>query len=138
MNRRAFQQLNKAYRDDALKVSVYGASSIGIVVMLYEGAIKAIRLAEQAIGERRYDVKSDRISKAIDILDGLRDALDLDNGSEVTRNLNDLYLYMKSRLSSANLKNDVEALAEVAGLLETLLPAWQQVDKQPARVAVGG
>ena len=39
--------MNKAYRDDALKVAVYGASSIGIVVMLYEGAIKAIRLAEQ-------------------------------------------------------------------------------------------
>jgi CIC family chloride channel protein len=44
------KQFNKAYENDALKAAVYGASPIGIVVMLYEGAIKAIMTAIDETG----------------------------------------------------------------------------------------
>lgn len=138
MNRRALQQLNKAYLDDALQVAVYGASPVGIIIMLYEGAIKALKQAERAMEEQRFDVKSSMISKAIDIIDGLREVLDFQQGGEISHNLSDLYLYMKSRLTVANLKNDPTILAEVQKLLEDILSAWKLVDKQPARVAVGG
>ncbi|WP_239690819.1 flagellar export chaperone FliS [Chromobacterium sphagni] len=123
------KQFNQAYANDALKTAVYGASPVGIVVMLYEGAIKAINSASVAIDAGRFDEKARMISKAVDILEGLRVALDLDLASEAAVNLNDLYLYMKLRLAKASLKNDKDMLAEVRGLLETILPAWQQVDK---------
>lgn len=134
MNRRALQQLNKAYLDDALQVAVYGASPVGIIVMLYEGAIKALKQAERAMEEQRFDVKSAMISKTIDILDGLREVLDFQQGGEISQNLSDLYLYMKSRLSVANLKNDPAILVEVQGLLEDILSAWKQVEKTAAMV----
>ncbi|WP_043642104.1 flagellar export chaperone FliS [Chromobacterium haemolyticum] len=133
------KQFNKAYENDALKAAVYGASPIGIVVMLYEGAIKAIMSASIAIEAQRFDEKARMISKAMDIIEGLRIALDVEAGSEAAVNLNELYLYMKTRLGRASLKNDLEILAEVRGLLETILPAWQQVDRsQPAASAAAG
>ncbi len=139
LNSRMLKQFNKAYENDALKAAVYGASPIGIVVMLYEGAIKAIMSASIAIEAQRFDEKARMISKAMDIIEGLRIALDVEAGSEAAVNLNELYLYMKTRLGRASLKNDLEILAEVRGLLETILPAWQQVDRsQPAASAAAG
>ncbi|MEO9386153.1 flagellar export chaperone FliS [Chromobacterium phragmitis] len=126
------KQFNQAYANDALKTAIYGASPVGIVVMLYEGAIKALQAADVAIGQGRFDEKARMITKVMDILEGLRIALDLEQGSDAAANLNDLYLYMKVRLAKASLKNDLEVLAEVRALLETILPAWQQVDRGSA------
>ncbi|WP_434632946.1 flagellar export chaperone FliS [Chromobacterium sp. CV08] len=129
LNSRMLKQFNQAYSNDALKTAVYGASPVGIVVMLYEGAVKALNSASLAIDAGRFDEKARMISKAVDILEGLRVSLDLDLASEAAVNLNDLYIYMKLRLAKASLKNDKEILAEVRTLLETILPAWQQVDR---------
>lgn len=129
LNSKMLKQFNKAYEDDALKAAVYGASPVGLVVLLYEGAIKAINQAGYAIESQRYDEKARLISKTIDIVDGLRESLDLQQGSDAAGNLNDLYIYMKQRLSIANLKNDLEILAEVRRLLETILPAWQELNR---------
>lgn len=139
LNSRMLKQFNKAYENDALKAAVYGASPIGIVVMLYEGAIKAIMTASIAIEAQRFDEKARMISKAMDIIEGLRIALDVEAGSEAAVNLNELYLYMKTRLGQASLKNDLTILVEVRSLLETILPAWQQVDRsQPVASAAAG
>ncbi|KIA81773.1 flagellar export chaperone FliS [Chromobacterium amazonense] len=132
LNSRMLKQFNQAYANDALKAAIYGASPIGIVVMLYEGVIKALSSASIAIDAGRFDEKARMINKAVDILEGLRIALDLEQGSEAAVNLNDLYIYMKMRLAKASLKNDKEILAEVKGLMETILPAWQQVDRANA------
>ncbi|WP_199055244.1 flagellar export chaperone FliS [Aquitalea sp. ASV15] len=129
LNSKMLKQFNKAYEDDALKAAVYGASPVGLVVLLYEGAIKAIGQATYAIESQRYDEKSRLVSKTIDIVDGLRESLDLQQDNEAVKNLNDLYIYMKQRLSTANLKNDPEILAEVRRLLETILPAWQELNR---------
>jgi len=129
LNSKMLKQFNKAYEDDALKAAVYGASPVGLVVLLYEGAIKAINQATYAIDSQRFDEKARLVSKAIDIIDGLRESLDLQQGSDAAINLNDLYIYMKQRLSIANLKNDLEILAEVRRLLETILPAWQELNR---------
>ncbi|POZ62632.1 flagellar export chaperone FliS [Chromobacterium alticapitis] len=137
LNSRMLKQFNQAYANDALKAAVYGASPIGIVVMLYEGVIKAVISASIAIDAGRFDEKARMISKAVDILEGLRIALDLGQGSEAAVNLNDLYIYMKMRLAQASLKNDKEILSEVKGLMETILPAWQQVDRDLAAAQAG-
>ncbi|QEL56615.1 flagellar export chaperone FliS [Chromobacterium paludis] len=137
LNSRMLKQFNQAYANDALKAAVYGASPIGIVVMLYEGVIKAAISASIAIDAGRFDEKARMISKAVDILEGLRIALDLEQGSEAAVNLNDLYIYMKMRLAQASLKNDKEILSEVKSLMETILPAWQQVDRDHAAAQAG-
>ncbi|MBP7579466.1 MAG: flagellar export chaperone FliS [Vogesella sp.] len=129
MNRLALQQLNKAYQSDALEASVYGASPVGLIVMLYEGAISALRKAQGEIARNNYIAKGKLIGKGLDIINGLDTVLNLEKGGEVTANLRELYLYMKHRLGVANMKNDAEILGEVILLLEDLLGAWKQLDK---------
>lgn len=129
MNRLALQQLNKAYQSDALEASVYGASPVGLIVMLYEGAISALRKAQGEIKRNNYIEKGKLIGKGLDIINGLDTVLNFEKGGEVTSNLRELYIYMKHRLGVANLKNDADILEEVILLLEELLGAWKQLDK---------
>ena len=129
MNRLALQQLNKAYQQDALEASVYGASPVGLIVMLYEGAITALRKAQAEIGRSNYIEKGRLIGKGMEIINGLDNVLNLEKGGEVTGNLRELYIYMKHRLGVANMKNDAEILEEVITLLDELLGAWRQLDK---------
>lgn len=129
LSSRMLKQFNAVYEDDALTAAVYGASPVGLVVMLYEGAIKAVKQACAVMQVGRFDEKSNQTFKAIDIIDSLRSSLDVDNGGEMAENLNDLYAYMKKRLLEASSKNDADIYAEVGNLLETILPAWQQIDR---------
>lgn len=129
MNRLALQQLNKAYQQDALEASIYGASPVGLIVMLYEGAISALRKAQSEIARNNYIEKGHFIGKSMEIINGLDNVLNLEKGGEVTANLRELYIYMKHRLGVANMKNDADILEEVITLLDELLDAWRQLDK---------
>jgi len=123
------QQFKKAYQDDALEVAVYGASPVGLIVLLYEGAIRAIQQAKVLMKNERHSEKTHMINKASDIVEGLRVALDHSHDANLSMNLEDLYIYVKFRLGVANMKNDPEILDEVANLLSVILPAWQEVAK---------
>lgn len=134
-NTLAMQQFKKTYEDDALEVAVYGASPAGLVVLLYEGAIKAINQAKVLMDAQRYPEKTQLINKAVDIIEGLRVALDHTHSANLSMNLEDLYVYAKFRLGVANMKNDPAILDEVAKLLAVLLPAWQEVAKNRSNAA---
>lgn len=123
------EQVNKVYQDDALAAAVYGASPVGLVVLLYEGAIRAIGQAKVAMGQKDYALKATKVNKAIDIIEGLRITLDPRHGEELARNLEDLYQYAKYRLGVANMANNPAALDEVVNVLSTVLFAWQELDK---------
>lgn len=129
MNRLALQQLNKAYGHDALEAAVYGASPVGLIVMLYDGAITALRKAQAEIRNGNFIEKGRLLGKGLDIINGLDTVLNLEKGGEVTANLRDLYGYMKQRLGVANMKNDLDIIDEQIRLLEELVSAWRQLQK---------
>lgn len=123
----AGEQLKKTYQDDALVVTVYGASPVGLIVLLYQGAIDAIDHAKVAMKQGQFAQKGRSINKAVDIIEGLRIVLDHEKGRELARNLESLYVYAKYRLGVANMKNDPAGLEEVARLLGIVLLAWQEI-----------
>ena len=68
------------------------------------------------------------ISKAIDIVGGLREGLDLENSpSDTLLRQDSLYHYMMTRLAEANARNDQKILDEVAGLLITVKEGWDAI-----------
>ncbi|MDP6198814.1 MAG: flagellar export chaperone FliS, partial [Porticoccaceae bacterium] len=52
-------------------------------------------------------------------------SLDFDKGGELARNLDDLYDYATRRLLKANIRNDIEAVQEIKGLLGEINGAWE-------------
>lgn len=120
-----FNQGAKAYAQVNVETAVSTANPVQLIVLLYEGAISAIASAKGEMERKNVALKAKFINNAIDIVEGLRNALDFKQGGEIAVSLNELYLYMIQRLSTANLKNDTAMLAEVSRLLTELLSAWQ-------------
>jgi len=124
-----FNQGVRAYAQVKVETAVTTANPVQLVVLLYEGAISAIASAKGEMERRNIAEKARLINKAIDIIEGLRSALEFNQGGEIAVSLNDLYLYMIQRLSTANLKNDPALLEEVSGLLTEILGAWETLAK---------
>ena len=120
-----FNQGVRAYAQVKVETAVSTANPVQLVVLLYEGAISAIASAKGEMERRNIAQKAQFLNKAIDIIEGLRNALEFSQGGDIAVSLNDLYLYMVQRLSTANLKNDPVVLDEVTALLRELLGAWE-------------
>lgn len=125
MNRNALN----AYAQISVNGTVAAASPHKLITMLFEGALLSIAAARGHMQRKEIAAKGMAISKAIAIIDeGLRISLDLKAGGDLAEKLDALYEYMSHRLLVANLKNEMETLDEVAGLLNELKDAWIQID----------
>ena len=71
--------------------------------------------------------KGKSIKKAIVLIGQLDATLDMDRGQAIAQNLRALYTYMLDRLTMANVHNDANAVAEVAGLVHTIKAGWDKV-----------
>jgi len=98
-----------------------------LIVMLYEGAIKFLKLAIEEIEAKNPEAKGKYISKAIDILFELNTVLDMEAGGEIAMNLRKLYLFMGRHLTEANTKQDTQKIEEVIKLLEELNQSWKAI-----------
>lgn len=127
MTGQSIQNALKAYGQIDLETSIMTASPVQLIVLLYEGAVAAISKAKGLLEQQQFAAKSEQISKAIGIIEGLTAVLDRDKGGEIAENLAALYDYMKRRLLQANLQNDVAALDEVASLLLGINESWKEL-----------
>ncbi|MDP2110038.1 MAG: flagellar export chaperone FliS [Thiobacillus sp.] len=124
-----------AYANVGLETGVVAASPHQLILMLYEGAELAIRMAIKYMNEGDIAKKSAAISKASSIiLEGLQAALDPKQGGDIAQRLDSLYVYMNQRLMLAHINNQTAPLEEVLSLLRELHGAWQQIGS-PARTA---
>jgi len=118
-----------AYANIGLETGVVAASPHQLILMLYEGAELAVRMAIRYMNEGDLAKKSAAISKASAIiLEGLRAALDPKQGGDIAQQLDALYDYMNKRLMLAHINNQTAPLEEVLGLLRELHGAWQQIN----------
>ncbi|MCB1167142.1 MAG: flagellar export chaperone FliS [Leptospiraceae bacterium] len=123
-----------AYKDTEIQTANQGK----LIVMLYDGAIRFLRIAQENLNPRTYDVANNNIIKAQDIITELMLSLNMEGG-EVAQNLFNLYAYMKKRLLEANMAKDAAIITEVINLIDPLKSAWEEVlrkegsDKPAAR-----
>ena len=107
---------------------VTSAGPVRIVVLLYEGAL---RFSRQAL--EKFDDPSSRgqaLGRAHRIVSELLAALDHEAGPDIAANLDNLYGYMLDALTRANVNRDRNALQSTIKVLETVLPAWREIDGQ--------
>lgn len=121
-----------AYAKVGMETSAISASPHKLIVMLYDGALAAIRNAASHMAAGRIAEKGAAITKALDIINtGLRASLDKKAGGEIAANLDSLYVYMTERLLTASLQNKTALLEEVQALLLDLRDAWTQIGEKP-------
>lgn len=121
-------QVANAYANVGLETGVVAASPHQLIVMLYEGAELSVRMAIKHMKEGDNGRKSVAVGKASTIIvEGLRAALDLQQGGEIAQKLDALYDYMNQRLMLTHVQHDPAPLEEVLGLLQELHGAWTQI-----------
>lgn len=98
-----------------------------LIVMLYEGAIRFLKIAAENMTPRKYEMVHNNIMKAQDIVTELMVSLNMEEGGEVAENLLSIYAYIKKRLLEANMEKKAEILEESIKLLEDLRSAWSEV-----------
>lgn len=106
---------------------VMTASPKELVVLLYEGAVKALRLAELGLEEKKLDLVNKNLIKAQDIVSELANTLDMDAGGEIAEQLADLYDFFLSELYQANVTKDNEKIIYVREKMQELLESWKEI-----------
>jgi flagellar protein FliS len=118
----------RTYATNDVETGALAASPQMLIVMLYEGAIRAIVAGKADLARGDHAAKGRALSKAIGIIDeGLKGSLDVEAGGDIGANLMALYDYMTQTLLDANLRNDTGAMDQVASLLRELKGAWESV-----------
>ena len=113
----------EAYQDATVTTQSKGR----LIILLYDGAIKFMRLAVRELEKGNYEAKGQYINKAQDIINELNAVLDTDAGGEIATNLRKLYSFMCNRLSQANMKRDPQIIREVITLMEELNQGWKAI-----------
>ncbi len=122
--------MSVAYMNQYFENQVNTASPEQLLIMLYNGAIRFVGEAEEAMANKKIAYRGERISKAIAILSELSATLDHEIGGEIAANLESLYDYMIRTLLAANIQDDASKLAEVREMLSGLRDTWlDAIDK---------
>ena len=98
-----------------------------LIVMLYDGAIRFLKLAIREMENKNYEAKGRYINRALDIINELNVVLDMDAGGEIALNLRQLYIFMNRHLSQANIQCDPQLVREVIKLMEVLNQGWKAI-----------
>ncbi|WP_067099948.1 flagellar export chaperone FliS [Marinomonas atlantica] len=124
-----------AYKKDSLKSDLAGADPHRVIQLLMQGALERLALGKGMIERKDLQAKSITLTRVVEIINALRDALDRDSNPELVDNLSDLYIYMIERVHEASVNMDASKIDEVMGLMLEIKGAWDQisdVDKQAA------
>ena len=122
----------KAYRSTDLHSRCEESSKRDLVIMMYDGAIEAIRLARAHAERTERRAVSSAVSRALAILNGLRETLDVQAGGSVASHLDDFYQFLIRKLVRAGTATDTADLAECEDLLGQVREAWAAIN--PATV----
>jgi len=114
--------------------SVQGSTPLGLVVMLYDGAIASLRRAISSIAAHDIPKRCSHLNRAQAIILQLEGTLNFAVGGEVAQTLKALYVYARGQMLKANFENSPEILRALIEKLTTVREAWHEADHRPSAV----
>ena len=99
------------------------------IVLLYDGVIRYIQQAKEAIRARKIEDRYHLLIKASDVIVGLQACLDFENGKEIAKILYNFYSSIDTRLFSIHRTNSIETCDEVIAELKQMREVWHDIDQ---------
>jgi flagellar secretion chaperone FliS len=112
------------------QLSVSGASPVGLVVALYDNALKSLHRARRAMDANDIELRTQYLNHVLSIIAHLQGNLDMERGGEVAATLLQFYSYARARVLEISVTNSTEKVNDLASHFSSLREAWQQVDLQ--------
>lgn len=117
----------QSYRKVSLESEIIVASPHSIIQLMFAGALQRLAQARYAMEQNDLANKGVYIGKAVSIIIGLQNSLNMDAGGQIAKNLSDLYDFMLRKITEANLNNDVKAIDDVCDILRTIKEGWDAI-----------
>ncbi|MDR3377587.1 MAG: flagellar export chaperone FliS [Verrucomicrobiae bacterium] len=117
----------KSYRRIATQTAPPGQ----LVLMLFDGALLALDRALLGfnlteIGERNTAIHNN-LQRALDIIQELDWALDMQAGGQLAETLRNLYSFFERRITESNRKKSRQGIDEIVPMVRSLRDAWYQM-----------
>lgn len=103
---------------------VLSANKGDLLLMLYDGCIKQLKLSRIFIEEKSIQEANNSLLKAQNIIAELMNGLDMQY--DIAHQLMELYLFFQQELVEANMKKDIKKMEPVLELMVDLRNTWQQ------------
>jgi flagellar protein FliS len=112
----------KGYQENAISQ----ADGVRLVQMMYDGAVKFLRLAKQAVEDGNFEATHVNLLRTYAIISELMATLDFEKGGEIARNLELSYDYFLHLLREAEINKRVDEIDQALSFLEPLSESWRQ------------
>ena len=122
----------KAYRNAEVDARCADSDKRQLVIMMYDGAIDAIKLAVAHAERDERRAVNTAVSRAMTIIAGLRETLDLQKGGSVALHLNDFYQFLTRKLMRSGASASALDLADCQDLLTQVREAWDAISPAAA------
>ena len=103
------------------------ASSVQVVVFLYDGAISSLKLAQEGIVALNFHDKARFLDRALRVVGELSASLNMEEGGVVANALQRMYEYIQFEVTQANLKNEPGRLEGPIRCMSVIREAWQEL-----------
>ncbi len=114
------------------------SSSVQVVVLLYDGAISSMKLAQEGIKGLNFQDKARFLDRALRVVGELSASLNMEEGGVIARDLRRLYEYVQYELTQANLKNEPGRLEGPIRCMCEIREAWQELANQGGKAQAVG
>lgn len=114
-----------AYREN----DVRGATSVRLVVLLYEQLIQDLSQAARAIEENDIELRTRMINHAILVIAHLQSPLNFEKGGKVAENLDHFYNVLRHNLLAVQFHPTQQGIRQQITDVQALREAWIEVDR---------
>ncbi len=102
------------------------------IVMLYDGVIRFMQRAKEAIQENRIEDRYHQLTKASEVLMGLQACLDFENGGNIAKVLYNFYSAIDSQVFLIHRTNSAQTCDEIIAEMKKMRDVWHEIDTSSA------
>lgn len=107
------------------------------IVMLYDGVIRYLQLAREAMTEKRIEDRYNNLTRASEIVFGLQSCLDFEQGGEVAKVLYSFYSSIDTRIFGLHRNAELSACEQLIDEIRQMRDVWDEIDRSNAGNATG-
>jgi flagellar protein FliS len=117
----------KAYKKVDIESTIMSSEPHQIILMMFDGALQSLAISKGAIERKDYELKSQMVSKFINIVSALRSSLDFDSEPVVSKRFDDLYIYCIDVINDLSISMDANGIDGIIELIKPLRNAWSEM-----------
>jgi flagellar secretion chaperone FliS len=117
------------------KSAIEGASTIGLMIVLFDTLVGDLRRASEALRNNDIEVRCRELNHAALVLSRLESWIDLKNGGEPAQTLTRFYAYLRSKMIEAAGTKSAKLLETQIEMILHVRTSWQMLDSSPPEVS---